>query len=145
MNWGNKLLGVFILFAAMISYLVYRCVQIPVDLVEKDYYQTELAYQEKIDGAAHAYQLSSQVQLKEDSGRITVHFPDEMKSTAVQGTMLFYCAADQHKDRKITLRLSDNAEQQITSQQLAQGNYTVKIDWVCKSVRYYAELPFTNF
>jgi len=49
MNWGNKLVLVFIVFGAFIGYLVYQAVNTKYDLVSKDYYKDELRYQEKID------------------------------------------------------------------------------------------------
>ena len=50
MNWGHKLMIVFIAFAAMMSYLAYRAFKTEFELVDKDYYKNELKYQEVIDG-----------------------------------------------------------------------------------------------
>ena len=53
MNWGNKLLITFLVFGAGISFLVYRSMHTNFELVEKDYYKSELRYQEIIDGTNH--------------------------------------------------------------------------------------------
>jgi hypothetical protein len=143
MNWGYKLLFVFIAFGAMMSYMVYRCMQTPVDLVEKEYYRDELAYQDKIDGASRANQLSSGVKLIQGAGRLVLQFPEEMKSAPVQGNILFYCASNSRNDRKISLDLRGGIEQSLRKNEINPGKYTVKIDWECQSVHYYTEIPLT--
>ena len=39
MNWGNKLMLVFIVFALLIGTLVYKSINTKYDLVSKDYYK----------------------------------------------------------------------------------------------------------
>ena len=69
MNWGNKILVVFVAFGSMISYMVYRCVKTPVNLVSEQYYKDELAYQNVIDGTKRANALSGKLELaQEDNG-----------------------------------------------------------------------------
>jgi len=143
MNWGNKLLVVFIAFAGLMSYMVYRCSKTSVDLVTKEYYQDELVYQDVIDGTQKANALSSRVRLEEAGKLISVQFPKEMKNSAVTGSFLFYCAADAGKDRKIPVKLNPDAQQQLRIDTIPPGNYTVKIQWASNGNRYYAEQPFT--
>jgi hypothetical protein len=59
MNWGNKLVVVFIAFALFMGYMVYRALSTKYDLVSKDYYKDELRYQERIDGVKNAVALDS--------------------------------------------------------------------------------------
>jgi len=142
MNWGNKLLLVFVAFGGMISYMVYRCMQTPVDLVNKDYYRDELAYQQVIDGAKRTNALSGKIGLRQEEGHILVRMPAEMKQAAVNGTILFYCAADASRDRTIRLNINDSARQEISTRNFLPGHYTVKIEWESRGVKYFAEQPF---
>ncbi|OYZ47929.1 MAG: hypothetical protein B7Y19_07425, partial [Sphingobacteriales bacterium 24-40-4] len=59
MNWGNKLVVVFVAFALFMGYMVYRALSTKYDLVSKDYYKDELRYQERIDGVKNAVALDS--------------------------------------------------------------------------------------
>lgn len=142
MNWGHKLILVFIAFALSLSYMVYRCMQLPVDLVSKDYYRDELAYQQVIDGAGKAGQLSSKVQLRQDTGYIVVQLPPEMCNRAVKGNILFYCAANAGRDRQLALQPDTAARQLISTRSFIPGNYTVKITWEAGGVQYYSEEAF---
>lgn len=143
MNWGQKLLVVFIVFATGMIYLVYRCMHVSTDLVSREYYKDELKYQDIIDGTRTANTLSGRVQLIQHNEVITVHLPSEMKNEKVSGTIWFYCAADANKDRHIPIATSEEAEQQLDKKILLPGIYTVKFDWISNNKHYHAEQPFT--
>lgn len=142
MNWGNKLLVVFIAFAGLMSYLVYRCTQVPVNLVTKEYYRDELKYQDVIDGTQKANRLSTRVSLVQDEKHIVIRFPPEMKRSPVSGTIIFYCAADAGKDRAVQLQLDSSAKQQLDIRTFIPGNYIVKLKWQSDRNDYYSEQPF---
>ena len=143
MNWGNKLLLTFIVFGTGMSYLVYRAVSTDFQLVEKDYYKKELRYQQLIDDAGRANNLSTAVKLEQKDQEIILQMPDEMKGAPVEGTAWFYCAYDAKKDRKFPLSLDQQAMQQFDRKQIAAGSYTVKINWVANTVSYYTEKRLT--
>ena len=143
MNWGNKLLLTFLVFAGGMGFLVYRSVKTNYELVEKDYYKNEIVYQQVIDGTNRANQLSSQVTIKQNETGITLSFPEEMRNKDVTGVAWFYCSYDQKKDRTISLQLNGDAMQQIPLTALSPGNYTVKIEWGCGGRHYFTEKYFT--
>lgn len=142
MNWGNKLLLVFAVFGGMISYMVYRCMETPVDLVNKEYYKDELVYQQVIDGTRKANALSGKVKLQQETATISLQFPVEMKSGEVRGTVSFYCPSDKAKDRQLPLRVDAGARQEMATRYFSPGHYTVKISWENKGVTYFTEEPF---
>lgn len=142
MSWGYKLMSVFIVFAAMIGYMSFRCFNTNVDLVEKEYYKSELKYQDVIDGAAHANALSAPLVFKQSGSDIILQLPDEMKNASISGNVLFYCAYDSKKDRRISLAIDKNGAQSFSSMVLP-GVYTVKIDWNKDGKNYYAEKSVT--
>ena len=143
MNWGNKILLVFLVFAAGIFYLVYRSMHVNYELVSKEYYKDEIHYQDIIDASKRAGALSKKIEISERGDLIAVQLPDEMKNEKVTGDIWFYCAADETKDRHISLQLDQNGAQQIAKQKFASGSYVVKFDWTSKNTRYYAEQPLT--
>ena len=57
MNWGFKILMLYAAFVGMIIFLVFRTAHENIDLVTEDYYQQELAFQNKIDQTAAALQI----------------------------------------------------------------------------------------
>lgn len=145
MNWGNKLIVVFIAFASLMSYMVYRCVQTPVDLVTKEYYRDELAYQDVIDGTKNANTLTTKIFVQQDSAGLALQFPVEMKNRVIKGNLLFYCVADSRRDRKVVLQLDEFGRQRIDIKSFFPGNYSLKASWESNGKNYYSEEPITIF
>lgn len=143
MNWGNKLLFTFIVFAAGMFYLVYRSMHTTYELVEKDYYKTELRYQQVIDGTNHANELSTAVTLDQKAGMINLALPAEMKNKDISGNIWFYCAYDEKRDKKYKLQLNADAMQTFEPSAIMPGNYTVKITWNNEDKTYFAEKKLT--
>lgn len=143
MNWGNKLLLVFIVFGLGMGYLVYRSMNTDFELVEKDYYKAELRYQQVIDASNQANQLSSPVNFEQTENGISVQLPAEMKNKTIAGEIFFYCAYDGSKDKKFTIQADTEGRQLIPLTAVLPGNYTVKIDWNVEGKRYYSEKLFS--
>jgi len=141
LNWGHKLTIVFIAFAAFIFFLIYKTTQSHFDLVSKDYYKDELAYQQVIDGTNLANKLSSGIQVQQQNDQISIQFPQEMKQKKAEGTIFFYCSADSRKDKKINIQLSEEAVQIIPAKDILPGKYVLKINWKTDNQNYYNEQP----
>ena len=142
MNWGNKLLIVFGVFGAGMTFLVYRCMQTEFELVEKDYYKTELAYQQVIDASRRSEALGSRAKISETAeGQLRLQLPDEMKGRALRGQVWFYCAYNAALDKKLSLELNEEAWQQFAAGTLLPGSYTAKISWEDGLQQYYYETP----
>jgi hypothetical protein len=142
MNWGNRLILVFFVFAGFMAYLAYRASGVNIDLVDDNYYKDELKYQDNIDGSKRVKELSSAVALQQDDKFVTVQFPEEIKKSGAKGTIWFYCASDVNKDRHITIQLDSSARQQIELSKFSPGNYVVKFDWLTNNEKYYTEKNF---
>ena len=143
MSWGNKLLLVFIAFAGGLSYMAYRCMQSPVELVAKEYYRDELAYQNVINGTNNANALSRNISIYQEAAKVIIEFPPEMQDRPLKGNILFYCASNESKDRNIKLNLVSGGKLELDKNQLAPGQYIVKITWNTHHTDYYSEKVFT--
>jgi hypothetical protein len=143
MSWGNKLLITFIVFGAGIFYLVYRSVTTNFDVVEKDYYNTELRYQQVIDGNKLANSLISSVKLEPKDGSVFLQLPEEMKNKVITGEIWFYCAYDGKNDKRFGLKVDDEGTQTFPPGTITPGNYTVKINWSNEGKDYYTEKTLT--
>lgn len=143
MNWGNKLLVTFIVFGAGIFYLVYRSMHTNYELVEKDYYKTELRYQDIIDGTNRANALKGTVSIQQTEQGLVLQMPDEMKAQVISGTILFYCAYDASRDKKIGLDITTGGVQIVEKGRITPGEYTVKISWRTNGKNYYTERSIT--
>ena len=138
MSWGNKLVGVFIVFIALIGTLVYKSINSSFDLVSKDYYKDELRYQETIDAQKSAAQFSA-IEVAQNNEAVTIQFPEEIKDKKVDGEIWFYSNADASKDIKFKIEVDKNGLMQIAKSQLIKTKYTVKINWQIATTNYYSE------
>ena len=143
MNFGNKLLVVFAVFAGLMGYMTYRCFSVPVDLVSKDYYKDEIAYQQVIDGTKNANALAGKTTIVQLPSFVDIQLPAEMKNQFVKGTILFYCPSNVANDRHFELSTNGDAHQQLDIKKINKGNYTVKIDWNSNKTHYYSEQTVT--
>lgn len=139
MNWGNRLLVVFIVFGLGMGYLVYRTTTTDFDLVETDYYATELRYQQEIDASKKAHELSQPVSIEQGASGIFVQFPEEMKNKKLEGTIHFYCAYDRKSDRTFQVNPDSSGSQLIPAERLLSGHFFVKINWKEGDTKYYME------
>ncbi len=143
MNWGNKLLVAFVAFAGMMSVLVYKSFNTNFELVEKDYYKSELKYQEVIDGTKRANSLSNAVKFSQNGAAVSLQMPNEMRSASVTGNVWFYCAYNAKQDKKYELKTNEEGLQNFPDKTVLPGNYLVKVSWVKDGLNYYAEKNLT--
>ncbi|WP_336516631.1 FixH family protein [Pollutibacter soli] len=138
MNWGYKVMIGFMLFAGMMSFLVYRAYKTDFQLVEKEYYKSELKYQQIIDGKNRVYRLSSLPQIVQTDGTVNLQLPEEFKGNVVNGTIWFYCPYAAENDQRLTFKTDEQGKQNI-KEQFRPGSYMVKIYWEIGGQSYYFE------
>lgn len=138
MNWGNKLVVVFIVFGAFIGYLVYRAVNTKYDLVSKDYYKDELRYQDRIDRIKNASKLS-EVQFDQDASTLKIQLPREQKAALISGEIYFYCITDERNDYHTILKVDSTNQQLLMKKDVHKGAYELKINWQEGKELYYFE------
>jgi hypothetical protein len=143
MNWGNKLILVFVAFGGMMSFMVYRCMKMPVNLVSKSYYVDEIAYQQVIDSRDNTRGLDGKVKVLEEKEFICISLPVDMKDKKIAGSIVLYCPVNARFDRQFALQTDSVAYQAVGKESLVPGNYVVKISWTADGKSYYDEQPLT--
>ncbi|MDE3237032.1 MAG: FixH family protein [Bacteroidota bacterium] len=138
MNWGNKLVVVFVGFATFIGTLVYKATTTKFDLVTKDYYKEELRYQDQIDGMANAAKVSA-VTVAQGPQALMIQFPKEMKGTKLEGQVWVYCKTDAENDKKIAVTVDDSGKQLILKKGFPKGAYQLKINWKAGGESFYTQ------
>jgi predicted small secreted protein len=138
MNWGTKL-GIMasIYVIGVLIFVGFSTTQ-KINLVSKDYYPTGVKHQDKIDKIRNAQQLETPVSIKQTGESIEISFPSEMKS-GIEGDIIVYRPADYDLDLKYKLAVNDGGIHTLKTDQLLQGRYTIKIDWVHNNIPYYKE------
>lgn len=139
MNWGHKIIIVFILFAAGMLTLVVKSMRTRIDMVTADYYAEELKYQQQIDARQQAERLTKPVHIAQAADSLEITFPPECASAT--GAIVFYRPSDSRRDVKLPLSLQDG-KQRIPRTSLDRGNYRVRFNWEMNGTPYFQETQF---
>lgn len=136
-NWGTRILILYLGFVALIATLVTLSMRQKTDLVAKDYYAQEIAYQDKLDKMNRAQQLGEPVQWKLQGNSLLFEFP-KGSQLPLKGTMNLFCPSDAANDRSIAFETSGyTCEVQLPV--MATGRYMLQIDWQAGTQTYYQE------
>lgn len=138
MNWGTRIVIMYVGFVALIITLVVVSMRQQVDLVSPDYYAKELKYQSNIDKSKNHNELKTFLKCTVQSENIVIDFPDEHKSTSITGEVLIYKPSDAKSDKLIKIEAS-NGQMLIPISLFSKGMYKVKVDWVVNDKSYFSE------
>lgn len=138
LSWGTKLgIGASIYVIGILAFVGFSTTQ-KINLVSKDYYPKEIEYQGQINKIKNTKELKEQVQVLQENGHLKIQFPEQMHSQ-VKGEIIFYRPADSESDLKVEIAVNENGLQILSTDQLLQGMYTIKIDWGYSNKSYYME------
>lgn len=138
-NWGT---GIFIFLALFIAAIIVFYIYISnldIKLVEKDYYEKELVYQQRIDRLNNTMGLPGKIMISKNPGVLTVTFPLLEPGNVPDGTVLFYRPSDPEKDFTLPLALNDSLQQSFDVSKIDRGKWMIKMDWKMGGKEYYYE------
>lgn len=138
MNWGYKILMVYILFIAGIMVMVFKSSSENTDLVTPDYYEKELQYQQKIDETSRTSALSAKVTVELKEQMIHIQLPPEMTGKEVKANLLLYCPSDKRKDLKADFTTTDGRIR-FPLPASSKGAFELKLNWIANGITYYHE------
>ena len=137
-NWGTGIVIGFIVFIAFIGFMVVTMLtdkKYEHDLVTKEYYKAELAYQEEIDAEKNAQSLSEKINIRNNSDGITITFPKNFEPSNIIGTVSFYRPSNKKLDFDLPIVISGNTFL-IPGNRLLEGRWDIKVDWTYDEVHY---------
>lgn len=138
MNWGKKILLVYIVFIAGILFMVFKSSMQKADLVTTDYYNKELKYQDKIDEMNRVSALSAPVKYEIKGDEVIIDFPKDFNGIKLTGEAVLYCPSDENKDVKQSFSLQDESLKMKIP--VNQGLlYQLQLTWQDGRVSYYFE------
>ena len=139
LNWGHKITLGFSVFVLFMFFMVYKSMHTDFQLVSKEYYKDELAYQQVIDGTNRANKLSTAVTIMQTNDMLSIQLPAEMKGKQVSASIWLYCPTDDKKDQRLTLTADADGQLLLERKTIAAGNYVIKTKWNTDGVMFYNE------
>ena len=138
MNWGHKILIVYLIFVGSILMLALKSSKQKFDLVEKDYYGAELKYQDVINAKRHTTELGADLNTELRGSFLYITLPASLQKSETVGEVHLYCTADEQGDMKKHIT-SFNGKFSLKLLSTMKGNYTLKLTIQQKGIDYYFE------
>ncbi len=144
-NWGigiALLYGGFVVF--ILSVVIFSTMQ-DFALVEDNYYQKSLVYQNKIDMMNNTANLTIKPRVIVDANEnlLTIKFPDSLAKTGINGTAHFFRPSDKRADQIIEISLNENSEMIIPTTRFLKGFWILKLSWESSQLSFYQEENLT--
>lgn len=137
-SWGWKIVLLYSGFVGIIVTLVVASTRQQFDLVSKDYYQEEIAYQKVIDAGKNQSALSQPMAVHANGQNVVISFPEEFKGKIVAGDVNFYSPVNEKWDRNFKINAENNTVT-ISRTALQNTRYTIKIKCLVEGKNYYQE------
>jgi hypothetical protein len=138
-NWGTGIFLVIVLFfLAVIAFFIYIS-NLDINLVEDNYYEKELAYQQRIDKLSNTSSLPGKIEVSQEPGVVIIQFPRLDSILTSEGTILFYRPSDPKKDFTVPIQLNDSCRQVLNISRIDKGKWVIKLDWKMAGIEYYFE------
>ncbi|MBT8223159.1 MAG: FixH family protein [Eudoraea sp.] len=144
-TWGTGIVLAFAAFIVFILYFVYLAStdnQANHDLVTREYYKEELAYQKEIDAEQNALAYAKATALIKTKEGLQITLPENIDFKGIQGKVSLYRPSNQHLDFDLPVSLS-NKHLLIPDKQLLDGRWDIRISWSVKDRDYLIKKSIT--
>ncbi|TYZ06912.1 nitrogen fixation protein FixH [Hymenobacter lutimineralis] len=140
--WPYAIIAAFVLFASYIGFMVQQAMRTSVDLVSPDYYQQELAYQQRMESVARTAALPAPVVVTHEAAahRLKLALPAGLSGQAIEGTLHFFRPSDQKLDFKLPFAPAGTpALQELNTSKLQPGLWRLRVDFTAGNQQYFLE------
>ena len=143
--WPYAIITAFLLFGGYISYMVSQTMRTNVDLVSPNYYQQELAYQQRMDSEARTAALPSAVAIDYQVAAQQLHLqlPATLRGQQLEGRIHFFRPSDLQLDFTLPLQPDSDLSQRISTQKMDSGFWRVRVDFAADGQSYFVEQDLT--
>ncbi|MDH5604787.1 MAG: FixH family protein [Cyclobacteriaceae bacterium] len=145
MNWGNSIILSFLLFGALIFTMVAISMNQDINLVDSDYYNQELEYQEQIERINNYKALSNKPEFifNPSTKSCLLTFPDQSIQNNISGKVHFFRPSDASLDKIYSIEGQKANGFSFDVADLSPGLWLVKITWTMNNREYYFEENIT--
>lgn len=142
-NWGTGIVVALIVMVTAMLVLVSIAVRQDFDLVDADYYQKSVNYQQHIEKVKNTETLEEKIRIELSADSLKLQFPNLTNYEEYSGKIQFYSPVEKSRDLIFEVKPDPEFTQIINLKTLEKGRYQVKIDWQANNVSYYQEQEIT--
>ena len=137
-NFGVKVVIFYLAFVTLILTLVFKCINNKSELVTKDYYAKELAFQNRLDASARQAESNYNINYSFNSNQLVFELDSNLIDKRIEGTLTFYRPSNSKLDIVKLLSFVDG-KQAVQLNELKKGLYKVQFDYKVNNISYYKE------
>lgn len=139
MNFGGKIIILYLSFVGLILTLVFMSYGQKVELVSADYYAQEINFQQKINATNNEKSLSgASITHSINGNSVILKIDSVLLTNDFNGTVTFFRPSDSSKDFQLKMNFVNN-EQIIDSKKLIHGAYKLQLSWTSNQKNYFKE------
>ncbi len=139
LNWGHKLVFFTVLFMLFIVFMIYRISVQQVDLVDTNYYERGVKYQDELNKFTAAQVLKPQVDFDAVAGELRFNIEG---TQPVSGTLLIYRPSDAMMDFSLPFETDTNHGFTYSTTSLQKGMWKATFEWTLNGKLMAAEKEF---
>ena len=141
--WPAGIIAFFVLLLCGMATVVAIAVTHRESMVNDNYYEQELKFQNQIDSVARAQKAGARLQLNAPAGRFLVVVPAPQLAEKLSGSIEFYRPSAAELDREYPLAPGADGTQSLDDSQLAAGPWQVRVKWSAGGQDYFLEQKIT--
>lgn len=136
-NWGTGIALVYTVFVLGMLGAVFASRQHDPGLVQKDYYDLDINYQDRLDRKQNAANLGDRLQMgyEADKQVIAIQFPADLG--AASGTVKLFRSATLSDDAVLDVSPNTEGRMEIPAAELIKGVWNVEIEWEAGGKKYF--------
>lgn len=133
-NWGHGITIAILAFMAFIIYIVFQTFQLNADLVQDDFYEQEVLFDEKKKMKHNYKNLSTKIIVEQSPIGILIKFPKRLNN--IDGAIQFYRRDNKKLDKTFEIKLSADHIQTISYSHFIIGKYDISINFTGNDTSY---------
>ena len=137
--WPYGIIAAFVVFLSGTAGLIVIAATHPQSLVSGNYYEQEIKYQARIDGAARAKQSGATVNFDAAARRMAISLPAALAGRDLSGQIEFYRPSAAGLDRQIKLQPDAVGRQSLDLAGLPEGPWEIRVSWNAGGQEYFLD------
>ena len=141
-NWGKGLATAIILFMCATLGFVFFALTLDFDLVEEQYYEKSVKYQQHINSVSRVDKLNGSIEFTTDNDVLVITLPAFFHRKQLKSNLHFYRPDNERLDVQMNGDFNQNHTQKIPLDQFKSGKWLLKLSITANGTDYYEEYQF---
>ena len=139
MNWGHKIAIVIVIFLVGMLSMVYFALQQTNEMIDDQYYQKEMTYQQVIDAQQNLQDISDDNLVSQTMYEMVFTLPTGTYEKLEKGNIELIRNDSKSKDVQLAIVPNGSNRRVISKSTLSKGVYKARIRWTSDKREFYKE------